>query len=198
MDLKSAPELRLFLGIDLPTEMRHSLESYTRRHAGLPGIRWTATENLHLTTVFLGNVATEMLPNLVSLLQVALRDIPPFEMRFARIRLAPKARDPHMIWAQFEKQETWLRAVRQVHALYEQIQPQGEGERRNSPIPHITLARLRPYCEIKQLNLGFFPDPTVLPVREMILWQSELSPAGAQYTVVERLGLGANFPEKSG
>ena len=196
MASKSATELRLFLGVALPREMRRNLEAFAMRHAGLPGIRWTAPENLHLTAFFLGNVAPEMLPNLLSLLQVALRGIAPFELRFSRFRLAPKTRDPHMIWAQFEKQENWLQLVRQIDELYAQIQAQALNRR--GPIPHITLARLKPGFDTAALEFPPSLRPESLPIRQLVLWQSLLLPEGTRYRVVQRFDLQANFPEKSG
>lgn len=191
-----ATEHRLFLGIPPGPEMHHSLAAFAAEHAGLPGIRWTAPHNLHITAAFLGNVATAVLPNLCALIQVALRDIPPFELPFSRFRLAPKTRDPRMIWAQFEKEETWLRAVGQIDALLAQIQPQRTS--RDSPIPHITLARLKRFQDADRLNFAFPLSPDHLRVRQMVLWESTLRPTGPHYAVVERFPLRANFREKTG
>lgn len=44
---------RLFVGIDLPEEIRDQLKSLC---CGLPGARWVKPEQLHLTLCFIGEV----------------------------------------------------------------------------------------------------------------------------------------------
>ena len=45
--------MRLFVGIDLPWEIRERLAGLS---TGLPGARWVPTENLHMTLRFIGEV----------------------------------------------------------------------------------------------------------------------------------------------
>ena len=46
--------IRLFVGIDLPSEIRASLSALA---IGLPGAHWVPEENLHLTLRFVGEVS---------------------------------------------------------------------------------------------------------------------------------------------
>jgi 2'-5' RNA ligase len=53
--------MRLFLGLPIPPELAQALTRLTRA-IELPQGHWTAPENLHLTLVFLAEVAAPTLP----------------------------------------------------------------------------------------------------------------------------------------
>jgi 2'-5' RNA ligase len=46
--------MRLFTAIDLPEEMREKIGEFLARLRPLADLRWTAVENLHITTKFIG------------------------------------------------------------------------------------------------------------------------------------------------
>ncbi len=173
-------EQRLFLGIPLDRATRQVL---TQTHGiQTPGLRWIPPENLHLTLYFFGAVPIEMTDNLYALLDLALAEGEGFTLTFDRYVLAPKPRSPRMIWARYHKHEAFRALVQQLHALYQQIDP--SIQMRKSPIPHVTLARLREW-DGSGWPLGI-PAPPPLPVKHVVLWQSTLTPKGAQYEVKKR------------
>lgn len=82
---------RLFFALWPSASVRKRIEVARAGH--LPGAgRWTKPENLHVTLVFLGNVAVERIP-LVEQAASAIRT-PPFQLRFDLIRCGPK----NMAW----------------------------------------------------------------------------------------------------
>ena len=46
--------MRLFTAIDLPPKMLEKLDHFLARLRPLANLRWTAVENLHITTKFIG------------------------------------------------------------------------------------------------------------------------------------------------
>lgn len=170
-------EQRLFLGIPLdPATQRVLTQAH---HIQAPGLRWIAPENLHITLYFFGVVPIEMSDNLHALLDLALAEIEGFRLTFDRYVRAPKPCSPRMIWARYHKHEAFRDLVQQLHALYQQIDP--SIQMRKSPIPHVTLARLRDWD-----GSGWplrMPVPPALPVKNVVLWQSTLTPQGAKYEV---------------
>ncbi len=185
MDSRSPTEKRLFLGIPAPAGIFTPLRALQEKLADAPGIRWIADENLHITVFFFGNVAEELIPNLIEMIRIALRGFEPFELIFDQFCLAPKGRDPRMIWARYHKAEAFRLLVRRITDLYEQIQP--ELQVRRSPVPHVTVARLGgdvgPHYNVPlQANASFRADT-------LVLWSSDLQPGGAVYEVVARFEL---------
>ncbi|MEZ4775850.1 MAG: RNA 2',3'-cyclic phosphodiesterase [Bacteroidia bacterium] len=176
---------RLFLGIPLPEKVLFPLNDFVRPHQNLKNIRWVPADNLHITVYFFDNVPEERVENLISLISVGLRQTRSFGLDFDRYCFAPQAKDARMIWARYRKSDAFRDLVTCIHTLYRQIAPQ---QIRKSPVPHITLARLRDFSDHRLLNLRF-NQPPQLPVNELILWESHLRPEGAWYEVVRRFGL---------
>ena len=67
---------RLFIALSLPDEVRERLSSLG---GGVPGARWVAPENLHLTLRFLGEVDNGLARDIDDALHQV--DAPPFELR---------------------------------------------------------------------------------------------------------------------
>ena len=53
--------IRLFLALDLPDDVRQRLAGICN---GVPGVRWVAAQNLHLTLRFIGEVEEPRLPDI--------------------------------------------------------------------------------------------------------------------------------------
>ena len=158
-----------------------------KSYQNLNGVRWIPEKNLHITIFFFGNVAEEMVDNLISLIQIGLKNRNPFELEFDRYTLAPRPDNPRMIWARYKKEPAFKQLVESMQRLYEQISPKQQN--RKSPIPHVTLARMRDFAPGKKLDFKRHLPPKYIKVEEIILWESELTPQGAVYKVVERFSL---------
>jgi 2'-5' RNA ligase len=182
----SGTELRLFLGITAPEALLEALPALREEVGNPPGLRWVPEENLHLTVLFLGNVAEEMLPNLQTMIGQALTEFCPFSLTFDRFCFAPKSHRPRMIWARYRKQPDFRQLVNRMTDLYDQIKP-GQ-QQRKSPIPHVTLARLRDFRPSPEHHV--FPRGRhEFEVKSLVLWASELHPEGARYRVMEEWDL---------
>src|ERR1700730_993992 len=93
---------RLFLAIPLPDTVKEALVAYLepyQKQEALQHSRWVTFDNLHVTTLFLGDVLEENIPKIQEKLQAELGKIEPFELIFEKITFAPSQRRPHMIWA---------------------------------------------------------------------------------------------------
>ena len=57
--------MRLFVALELPADLQRAVGELVSQHRpALPKARWVRPENLHLTLAFLGETATERLPDL--------------------------------------------------------------------------------------------------------------------------------------
>jgi 2'-5' RNA ligase len=146
--------------------------------------RWIPEESWHLTQYFFGAVAEEVLPNLRAAVQLTVKQFRTFELEFESFTLAPPGQAPRMIWARYARHPAFLQLAARIDAVYRPVQPWHQARR--SPLPHLTLARLQapPERPLPYPEAGGRPGR--LPVRELILWESELRPQGAVYTPLDR------------
>lgn len=187
MTSKSADDLRLFLGIAAPEKIKSPIADLKAQNDRLQGVRWVPPENLHVTAYFFGNVKEEMLPNLVAMIREGVRDIGSFTLTFRDFYLAPKASQPRMIWTRYHKAEAFRHLVQRITFLYEQIDP--HLQTRKSPVPHITIARLKNWRERHYVELGVEVNNPDFTVDELVLWRSKLTPKGAVYSEMARFRL---------
>ncbi len=133
--------MRLFVGLDLPWELRQRLVGL---FGSLPGARWLPPENLHLTLRFLGEVQ----PNQAEDIDLALG-----AMRGKRVQLSisgvgtvNRAGREVALWAGVERNP----ALEHLQAKIETVvQRAGLAPEKRRFLPHITLARLDGVMEAK-------------------------------------------------
>ena len=174
--------MRAFVAVPAPPALSAQLVAGV---SPAPGVRRLPAENLHLTVVFLGEVAEEAVPGLTQGVAAACRGHEPFELRLERIGPAPPRR-PRMIWGWFEAEPHLTALADAVAQACAEGAPHARPPRTEHP--HITVARLgrghRPS------TLADTPASGALPVRDCLLMSSALSPKGATYTELARMPLG--------
>ena len=178
---------RLFLGIPLPAFVEQPLRSWQEEQPRLPGIKWVKPEQWHLTVYFFGGVEAEMMDNLQSLIQLALKDQDAFQLTFQGWTTAPPRKEPRMLWARYQRHPEFDVMAAKLRELYQHIQP--DLPSRFKPLPHVTLARLKTPELADEVCWPEQPLPN-FQVKEVVLWESELTPEGPEYQVVRRYGLG--------
>ena len=174
--------LRLFVAVDLPTELRPAI---ARLCQGIGGARWTRPEQLHITLRFLGDTAEDRLADLRADLHEVR--VPRFELalRGTGVFPPPSARKPaRVLWLGLEPPEP-VRAIKD--AVDGVLGPDPETAKRGFS-PHLTLARLpaRPrYAPDRFLaeHAGF--DGGRFLVSSFHLYRSTLRPQGALHEFVE-------------
>ncbi len=125
---------RLFTAIELPDEIRDQLY---RLHQPLPGARWIARENYHITLRFAGDIdaasAREFAQNLAQIepdgFEIMLKGVGAFG-----------GDDPHSVWAGVELSPE-LEALARAHE--KAARAAGLPPEKRPLKPHVTLARLK-------------------------------------------------------
>jgi len=172
--------MRLFIALNFPEDVRAQIQEIldTVRAQSLQG-RFVGDEQLHLTLEFLGDVP----PSRISLIRQALDGLEgeAFTLRLTRAG-AFRQREGDVFWLGVERGAP-LMALQS--ALHKSLLEKGFTLENRPYTPHITLGR-----KVK-LKDGFDPkslDAAVgaiaAPITKVDLMRSELSPAGARYTVV--------------
>ena len=196
--------MRLFIGIDLDSNIRAGIERFIEGIQGFaPDARWVPPESLHITLKFIG----EQSPDRVEAITHKLRSIesPVFDIRVGGFGFFPTAKAPRVFWI-------GIHAGSQLAQLAEQIDVSTAElgiAREDRPFsPHLTLARggnrsgspkwqkgdgsnamfatlQKRLSTMGQLDFG------TMTGREFILYQSQLSPQGSKYTKLQRFALHA-------
>ena len=89
--------MRLFTAIDLPAEMLGKLDEFLARLRPTAELHWSAVENLHITTKFIGEWPEACLEEM----KKALRGVssPPLEISVRGLGWFPNVRRPRVFWA---------------------------------------------------------------------------------------------------
>ena len=177
--------MRAFIAIELPESIREALarEQATFR-AVCADARWTRPEGIHLTLKFLGEISETQ----VAAVKMALGRIARFEkfqISAKGFGFFPDAKRPLVFWAGLDASPELARLAMQVEKAME---PLGFPPENRIFGPHLTLARFkvpRPQPRLQALIseqsdflLGIFE------VADFFLWESKLTPQGAQYRKV--------------
>ena len=179
--------MRAFIAIDLPETLRDALERSQRTfRASAPDARWTRPQGIHLTLKFLGEIQDQQVEKVKERL-AALGRFELFRIEVKGFGFFPDARRPRVLWAGVEAPPGLAELAASVEAAMETL----GFPREDRPFrPHLTLARFkesRPQPglekalgEFGETFLGAF-EPT-----EFLLFESRLSPRGAEYRKVAR------------
>ena len=172
--------IRLFCALRLPDEALDGLVAWQRELPVAPGVRPVARPNLHLTLAFLGSRPREDVASVADALRAAASGAGELVLRPRRYR---ETRSVGMLVLD-DAGGAAAALADDLHARLEQL---GVYERERRPwLPHVTVLRFRspPRLAPSLPDLG--------PVRpsDAALYHSVLRPTGAQYEVLERVGLG--------
>lgn len=165
------PELALRACLKLQTGLRTSLQPL---EGPADKLRWCRPENLHLTLHFLGDLPAERLPELILLLEALAATTPVLQLKFDRLDAFPNRHLAHVLVWRLEASE----ALTHLYESLAQGLPQLPSARETFT-PHVTLARIKPPQALPELAQ---PRPQRFEVSHAILYRSELTAAGPEYT----------------
>lgn len=184
--------MRLFVAVNLPDPIRQEIWESARllRDRRFP-IRWVTSEAMHITLKFLGEVSAHREDSVRESLEAAAAGVPPFVMRIGGFGAFPDPRRAKVIWVGCSPAPLLEQLSHQVDECMGAV---GFARETRAFHPHVTLGRVRREATPSRLTglPGMFDRLEVegeFPVKSIDLMQSELSPAGAKYTVRASIGL---------
>ncbi|MBK9940025.1 MAG: RNA 2',3'-cyclic phosphodiesterase [Kouleothrix sp.] len=181
---------RLFIAAPLPATVKAALVVAQQRfrRGGAP-IKWAAPETMHLTLRFLGETAPNLLPALSAAIGQACAAFRAFRLSLTQIGAFPNLRQPTVVWAGVGGDTTTLTQL--AAALDPSLAALGFTSERRPFRPHLTLGRARREATptaIERLGdlLRALPQlpPIEWEIHEIMLFRSELRPAGAIYSAI--------------
>jgi len=151
------------------------------------GLRWEQRERYHLTLQFLGPLAR--LAPVVAALAAVAGEQAPFTFRLGGAGAFPKPGRARVVWIGAAAGGDEL--TRLAGVVGAALAPVGYEPDRKELHPHLTLARLKVPDDVRDVLGAIGPEPVGDPFRvdELVLYQSQLSPKGPTYTVLERFPL---------
>lgn len=175
--------IRSFVGLDLPAAVRDALA--VQQHL-LPLPARVDPEALHLTLAFLGEQPATVLEDVNDALGKIRAE--PFTLSLCGFGLFGGGK-PRAVWAGLAPAPALAALQGKVERTIRHV---GVALPARRFVPHVTLGRFAPpppeqAMRIERavaLGAGFRAGPW--EVREMVLWESRLSPRGARYTELAR------------
>lgn len=169
---------RLFIAVDMPHYVKERLGNM---FFGIPGARWIAEEQLHLTLRFVGEADGGVFEDIREGLGEIKADS--FTMQLKGVGYFPPRKKPKVLWVGIEKNEKLTILRNRVEAAVLKI---GLPPEQRKFSPHITLARLRdtPLKKITNFLSGnslYESEP--FQVSEFHLYSSLLTPKGAIHQI---------------
>jgi len=174
--------VRAFVAVEVPP-----LSSETARHP--------APE--HLTLRFLGEIPRERVESISEALMPVAATIAPFFATLEGVGAFPSPDRPRVVWVGTREGNAEL--TRLAGMIRAALSGEGEPDRRDTFLPHLTLFRVRSstdYRRARELLTGAVPPPAPrrFRVAEFVLKESELSSRGATHRTVRTFALTGSSP----
>ena len=183
--------IRVFLAIDLDESSRDAVCSVLdalRSSSGGDGVRWVCREALHVTLRFLGDIEPVQVAPLAQAVgsEVAVQE--PFALTLGKARLFPTPRRPRVVALEVGPEAELAGLAQAVGRGTETcgFEPELRPFR-----AHLTLGRIKQGRGPATGELRV-PAGSTSPVRDVVLFRSELARSGARYTPLERMELGGS------
>ena len=192
------PALRLFLTIDIPPHARETVVSIQNRFKTLGfKISLVRPGNIHLTLKFLGDTPLEQVANIKKSVSEAVDSISVFEVALDGVGVFPNLKKPRVLWVGLKDPHKHLNVLQEN--IDAKMMKLGFPRERKNFAPHLTLSRIKhakgkikeSFEDLKREGESVPPmDSEFFQVDSVRLIQSELTPKGSIYTILEKFPLG--------
>jgi len=192
--------MRLFVALDLDPDIRTRIAQFMDGVRGFaPDARWVSAESLHITLKFVGEWPTERLEELKRALAGVRGQ--PAEITFSGTGFFPAPKSARVFWIGIQAGPELASLAAAIDTVTSALNIESE---KRAFAPHLTLARTgsgrpqrmssdRGNASFKRLQekLPAMPAPAfgTMSPREFFLYESKLSPKGAQYTKLQSFPL---------
>ncbi|MCZ6784871.1 MAG: RNA 2',3'-cyclic phosphodiesterase [Proteobacteria bacterium] len=190
-----AEPIRAFFAVELGAEAcaeAAAVADVLHARPGGDGVRWVRAEGLHVTLRFLGNVDADAVPALVGHVAGRIAGHSAFELALGRVFGLPNDHRPRVVAVDLVPHEPLESLAASVE---EGVVAAGFAPEPRSFRVHATLGRVRRGRRAVSLAdppAPASPDGTPFLVEDFVLFRSRQSRSGPDYTVLERIALGAH------
>jgi len=186
MRYHSSRPMRLFIAIEISQEVRAALAALLKEFRAIaPQVKWVRAENMHLTLKFLGETDSSRVTAVQTALS-AIRSGAVVTLQFQGLGFFPNAKRARVFWAGMEASPNLPALAADIDQAMHTL---GFPLEDRAFTPHLTLARFQPPGLPHKLEAAAREyashDFGSLIAREFRLIESELKPAGAEYTTLQ-------------
>jgi len=194
---QGSEEIRSFIAIELPEEAKEGLSSLKKEleRGEHKFVKWVNPWGIHLTLKFLGNIPSKRVKEITEAIKEAAQGISPFHLEISGLGAFPSLRQTRVFWVGIGGEVDKLSRLQQN--IDSALATLGFAKEERSFMPHLTLARIRQGASpperrsfgelVDSIN---FEDKYPIKVEAISLMKSQLTPTGAIYTCLTRVGLG--------
>ena len=141
---RKCDDLRLFIGIELDEQVRHTAaaiaESLRTQLGRRIDARWIPSANLHITLWFIGEVPDDRAEEILRAIGAPFREAP-FDIQLAGVGAFPPSGAPRVIWLGVQ---TGAEGLVRLHVeLAERLRPLGIEPEGRGYSAHLTIARVK-------------------------------------------------------
>jgi len=186
--MKPQKDWRVFCAVELPEEVRARLEDHVgrlRKEVPEATASWSRVENIHLTLKFFGNVAVDRTPVISDAASRTAREFPAFRIGIGGTGVFPKPSRAQVLWIGVNDPSGNLSALQK--RFDDECLADGFSKEDRAYRPHLTIARLRNPEGARRLadaHLNMTFANIEVPLTELVIFRSELSPKGSKYTAL--------------
>ncbi len=155
------------------------------------GVKWVRAASIHITLKFLGNIMPERVEEIAVALAGPLAEKEPFEVTIKGVGGFPNLRRPRVLWTGIDDPVVSLKELAEI--VDEKLSEVGFSREKRPLTPHLTLGRVKNFKSIESVvehmrsEMDF--EGGAIPVDSVCLFQSELKPTGAVYTILKEFEL---------
>ena len=176
--------LRAFIALPIPEPVTAFLQQVQGQlQARQLDCRWPAAKNIHLTLMFLGNIEAALTTDIDARMDRIASRHPAFSIRAGGAGVFPNVRRARVLWVGLTGDIDRLRHLQSD--LESGLAADGFDQAPRDFRPHLTIGRTRRRIDAKiiETSLAALRDLASDPfqVDQMVLYQSILKPAGAEY-----------------
>jgi len=182
---------RIFIALKVEAEQT-LLNMISSLKSGLikDSIRWTNIDNIHITLVFLGDTEDNVIEELRLMLKEKCKGSGKFKLHLSGCGIFRSMNDPRIIWTGVRTSDDLATLNESIRNGLKQIGITLEDRPYN---PHLTLGRIKRISDIQILKslVEQFRDSEIqiVPVNEVILYESILLQSGPVYKPLEKFSL---------
>jgi len=182
--------MRIFIALEIPEKIKKEIEKIQNqlKNTGIK-VRWVKPEIIHLTLVFLGEIAPNKIGNIERILSGVSTQISPVNLWLEKVDAFPSPTKAKIIYLSLKGELGKLNAL--ALKIRKLLKKQKINFDQKPFVPHLTLGRLKKpqdvsglLSKIKILRQEFF-------VHHLKLIQSTLNPQGPVYKTLASFELKA-------
>lgn len=186
---KNNLEKRLFVGIDIPEEIKKRLYDVSGYIGEDKEIKRVSLSNIHITLRFLGNVRSDRIEKIKKAIKSTAEEFDSFDYEIkGNIGAFPNVRNATVVFVEIGR---GFYEIKRVYDFLERklCEIKIEREKREF-VPHITIARIKKRKniekEIQSLNLDSIDG---VKCSKITLYESILRPQGPEYIIIDEFSL---------